>query len=189
MPDPPPWRLLVVFSLIPASLPSLALFLSPTDVLDRSSLLQTFTNGLAARIPGITAHADATSIPQVARLVDSLTVAVVPLIAAAFLAYSTMNYRALLRRHLAFGPHPLRSYFLALLLGPLMLGAVAVAVMLPGDVSWARGATQDRTLFYAFVAFGLPWGAGFGLGGMPLMLRLFLDGFLFDRPVTIKLEP
>jgi hypothetical protein len=67
-----------------------------------------------------------------------------------------------------------------------MLAVVAAVVMLPGDVSWAEGATQDRTLFYAFLVFALPYGAGLGVGGMPLMLRLFLDAYLFDKPVTVK---
>ncbi len=173
---------------LPALIPLLALYAAPANVLDVSSSLARLVNFVASLVPRLHVHAASTKLPQVALLVDTLIVTAATLIASIVLVQTTINYRYLLRRHLAMRPHPFKSYF-ALLLGlPVGVGMIAMHVMIAGDPSWARGATAARTLFYGFLAFGSSLLAGWGVGGFVLAVRLFLDGFLFSRPVTTTLE-
>ncbi|MDM0015016.1 hypothetical protein QTH87_21400 [Variovorax sp. J22P168] len=175
--------------LLPAAVPVAALFFAPKNVLDQSTFLHAFTNWFKGSIPHVSAHADATPIPQVALLVNCLVLAAAAFIAAVFVCQSAFNYRYLYRRHVATGPHPLRMYWLIGVVGPpFMIAMLAVFVMIPGDVSWASGCTQERTLCYGFISFVVPFSAGVVLGGFPLIVRLFLDAWLFSRPVTFR-EP
>ncbi|MGJ7498618.1 hypothetical protein ACSFA8_26675 [Variovorax sp. RT4R15] len=169
-----------------AALPLLALHLAPNSILDDVPLLRRFVLWMAKIIPRLTVHADATRIPQVAALVDSLMVAASMMIAAVFCVQSQFNYRYLLRRRIATGPHPLSAYAVLLLVGPpLLLSVFAAHLMLPGDPSWAAGATQSRTIFYGFLAVVITYSTGVTVGVFPLAARLFLDEWLFSRPVTI----
>ena len=172
--------------LVPATLPAIVLYLVPSDVLDAVPALKSFTAWMASHIPHLTGHAGATRIPQVATLVDCLVVVAAVLVAIVFLAQSTLNYRYLYRRHVASGPHPLGKYVGGLIGAPLMTAALAAMVMIPGDPSWAKGATQDRTLVYGFMAVTMPYVVGLVVGGTPLMVRLFLDAYLFNRAITIR---
>jgi [ribosomal protein S5]-alanine N-acetyltransferase len=71
-----------------------------------------------------------TSLPQVALLVDTLMVTTTAWIAIVVLLQSVINYRYLLRRHLALGPHPAKTYIGALLGAPLGIAMIAAHVML-----------------------------------------------------------
>ena len=181
---PPPipafsWRGALSPALIAlASLPPLALAFAPDNVLSQFPALHKFTAWMSALVPQIDTHARSTQIAEVALLVDCLVVALSPILAFVVLLQSLYNYRHLLARHLATGPHPMRTYFLAFLGAPLFIGALAAMVMLPGDPSWARGYTTDRTLFYGFLAGFMPLVTGYVLGNQLLMLRLFIRGYL-----------
>lgn len=188
-PPIPPFSLMGALSpliLVPAVLPATALFLAPANVLDAVPVLRGFTGWMGRQIPHMFDHAEATQIPQVAMLVNCLMVAAAVLIALVFAFQSMLNYRYLYRRHVATGPHPMRAYWACILGAPFMAGLLAAAVMIPGDVSWAHGATQSRTLTYAFMSTVLVYAAGGGVGALPLGMRLFLDAFLFSRPVTTR---
>lgn len=180
------WGVLSPLILVPAVVPALALYLAPQNVLDAVPALRAFTSWMVRQIPSMTVHADATRIPQVATLVNCLVVAAAIFIALVFAVQSTLNYRYLYRRHMATGPHPPRTYlggFIGLPFGVFMLAAL---VAIPGDPSWAVGATQNRTLFYGLLAVATPYLAGLMVGFAPFVLRLFLDGYLFSRPVTLR---
>lgn len=173
--------------LVPAATPALVLYLAPTNVLDLVPGLRAFTNWFKDSIPYMSAHADATQIPQVALLVDCLVFAAIAVIALVFACQTTLNYRYLYRRHVATGPHPFRTYGLFGLIGPpFFIAILAAMVMIPGDVSWAPGATQSRTFFYGFLSVSMSYTAGLVLGAFPLIFRLFLDAWLFSRPVTLR---
>ena len=172
--------------LIPAALPVFALYFAPSDVLEVAPALKAFTDWMVRLIPHMKGHADGTQIPQVAALVDCLVIACSAFIALVVCVQSAVNYRYLLHRHVALGPHPLRTYAPAVLGAPFVMAMLAAMVMIPGDPSWAKGATQNRTLMYGFLALIMPCGAGLVIGGTPLMVRLFLDAYLFSRPVTIN---
>jgi hypothetical protein len=189
--DPPvpafSWRgSLSPFAVVPALVPAVALFVAPADVLDASTSLRAFTAWMGERVPNIAGHASGTSIPQVAQLVNCLIVAAAAVVALVFLVQTTLNYPYLYRRHVALGPHPLKTYAVGLVGPVVFVGALAVLVMMPGDPSWATGATQSRTLFYGFLAAATPYSTGLAVGASPLMLRLFIDAYLFSRPVTFR---
>lgn len=171
---------------VPALSPAIVLYVAPTNVLDRAPSLHTFTDWLAGLIPYMSGHADGTQIPQVALLVNCLTVAAVAVIALVFLVQSALDYRQLYQRHVERGPHPLRTYVVGLVGLPLGFAIVAASVMIPGDVSWAPGATQTRTITYAFLSGTVSFCAGVLIGVSPLTLRLFLDAWLFSRPITFR---
>ncbi len=181
------WRgSLSPFAVVPALLPAVALFVAPPDVLDASKSPRAFTDWMGERVPNMAGHASGTTIPQVAQLVNCLIVAAAAVVALVFAAQTTLNYRYLYRRHVALGPHPLKTYAVGLVGPVVFLGALGVLVMMPGDPSWATGATQSRTLFYGFLAAAMPYLTGLVVGASPLMLRLFIDAYLFSRPVTFK---
>lgn len=172
--------------LFAAALPAAALFLAPSDALDAVPVFRAFADWMGRRIPHVLAHAEATQIPQVAALVDCLVVAAAVFIALVFVTQTMLNYRYLYRRHVVTGPHPFRSYWVCLFGAPLVVVFLASAVMIPGDVSWAPGATQSRTLTYGLVSVTVAYVSGLGIGVFPLAVRLFLDAFLFSRPITIR---
>lgn len=173
---------------IPAVVPALALYSAPANVLDQVPRLRAFTNWFTDTIPYMSAHADATQIQQVALLVNCLALAAAAVIALVFACQSTLNYRYLYHRHVATGPHPFRTYWVCFLGPPIAIGMLAAMVMIPGDVSWAPGATQSRTFFYGFLSVSTAYLAGASLGIFPLIVRLFLDAWLFSRPITLR-EP
>jgi hypothetical protein len=117
-------------------------------------------------------------------LVDCLVVAVVPVLALIVFLQTLYNYKYLLARHLAEGPHRMRTYFMPFVGVPFILGVLAVMVMLPGDPSRAKGYTTDRTFFYAVQVFMTPIFAGHILGSPLLFFRLFVNAYLF--PVSAR---
>jgi len=175
--------------LVPASIPPLALAFSPSNVLQQFPALKEFTAWMASCIPNINIHANSTQISEVALLVDCLVVALVPVLALVVLIQSLYNYNYLLRRHIATGPHPMRIYFLPILGVPFFVGAIAAMVMLPGDPSWARGYTTDRTFFYGFLAGFMPFITGFVLGTPILVMRLFINAYLFPPKSASTVKP
>lgn len=189
---PPPVPALSLLSgcgpltLAPASIPPLVLWFAPENVLEVSSSALAFATWMATQVPRLAVHASSTKIPQIATLVDSLIVAMAVLIAFVVFIQTTINYRYLLRRHIATGPHPMKTYLVLALAAPLGIFLLAVHVMIGGDPSWARGATMGRTLFYSFLAFFMPLIAGAGIGSILLTFRIFLDGYVFSRPVTTR---
>lgn len=188
-PPIPPFSLMGALSpliLVPAVLPAAALYLAPANVLDAVPVFRIFVDWMGRKIRYILVHAEATQIPQVAALVNCLVVAAAVLIALVFATQAMLNYRYLYRRHVATGPHPFRAYWLGFFGAPFALVLLATAVMIPGDVSWAPGASQSRTLTYGLLSIGLVYFVGLCVGGLPLMVRLFLDAFLFSRPVTTR---
>lgn len=173
---------------VPAFVPVFALYAAPSNVLDVSSVSAALVAFVASLVPSLDVHATSTTLPQVALLVDALMIASALWIACVVLVQTSVNYRYLLRRHLATGPHPVKSYLLVMLGLPLGIGVMAIQVMLPGDPSWAAGATAGRTLFYGFLAFASSIIAGWGVGVFVLGVRMFLDACLFSRPITTNLD-
>lgn len=175
-------------NIVPATLPVAALYLAPADVFDRFPLLRSFAEFVGKLVPRLSIHAQSTSLPQVSLLVDSLMVSVTAWVAIVVLLQTTLNYRYLLRRHMALRPHPMRTYLTGLVGIPLGFGMIAAHVMLAGGPSWAADATMGRTLFYGFLSFTLPLLAGWAIGGQLFVIRLFVDAHLFSHPVTIRLD-
>ena len=159
--------------LVPATLPPLALFVAPSDVLESSPLLRSFCQWVVTRVLDVHAPAASTEIPEVALLVHCLALAVVPLLALVVFLQTLYNYKYILARHLATGLHPMRKYFFPLVGIPLSLVLlVLMVVVLPGE-------EFDRTLFYAFLVFSIPLFCGYMLGSAFVFLRLFVDAYLF----------
>lgn len=159
--------------LVPASLPPLALFVAPGNVLQGSPLLRSFCHWMVTSVLDVRVHAASTAIPEVALLVHCLALAVVPLLALVVFLQTLYNYKYLLARHLATDLFPMRKYFFPVVGIPLSLVLlVLMVVMLPGD-------EFDRTLFHAFLLFSIPLFCGYMLGSAFLFFRLFVDAYLF----------
>jgi len=187
-PTSPParWGLLIAMVIVPSLVPGFALLLAPSDVFDRAPALRHFVDWMGAYVPRLSVHADSTNFPQAAFLVDSLVVASSAWIAFAVLVMSTINYRYLLHRHMQTERGNPGIYLVGFLGIPIGVGTLAALVMLPGDPSWAQGATTNRTLFYLFLATTKPWFAGSSAGMQLAGFRLYLDAHLFSRPVTTR---
>lgn len=165
--------------LVPSLIPALMVFFAPVDVLDRFPLLVYFTGWMSAHVPQMSAHANSTAFPQMALLVNCTVIALVPYLAVVVFCQTWANYPYLLQRRRAQGRAELKQHFLVFVGALLSIGVLAAMVMLPGDPSWARGATtQRRGFLYAFLVFFMPLMAGYAIGGQALNARLFIDTYL-----------
>lgn len=153
----------------------LALF-GPDNALDRWSTARAFTHWMQAELPFIHRHAASTAYPQLALLVDCLTVAMVPLFAAVLCGQSMINYPRLLARHRALRPFGLGKHLLVLTLFPILaLLAVYAMVGIAGDPSWASGFTTRHRGGLALINPVSLYVAGLAIGGWPALLRLLFD--------------
>ena len=160
---------------VPSLLPALLALYAPIDVLDRAKWLRTFVEWILNQAPKLDAHANSTIYPQLALLVNCVSIALVPPLSLVVLWQSLSNYPYSLHRRLALGRLDLKQHFLVLLSPAIFLGAIAAMVMIPGDPSWAKGITTQHRGFYALLAALLPYLAALSLGSQLVNIRLFID--------------
>ena len=173
-------------SMLLALLPVLVLFFAPVNVLDRYQFLRPLTQWAASLIPVFHLHADQSPIPQVVQLVDALVLVATLGIAAITLLFGLVYYRTLLKRHQLTAPHPPKTYAAGILLGPLFAVVAMLMFPIPGVITETAGHAQFRSATYAMFSFFTPFLAGLFAGCSPLFLRLFIDSYLFSRPVTTR---
>jgi hypothetical protein len=164
--------------LLPASIAPMVALWAPANVLDRWPWLRRFTAWMVEHVPAVEGHANSTIHPQMALLVNCLVIAAVPVLAAVVFWQAWANYPYLLKRRRQLGRLALKQHFVVAL--GLAIGAVLITamVMIPGDPSWAPGATTHSRGFYAFSAFVVPYFTGLTLGTQLLNIRLFIDTYL-----------
>ena len=147
---------------------AVALF-APDNVLEQWSLTNAFTDWMKLKLPFISKHAASTIFPEVALLVNCLTVALIPVLSLVWLTQSFVNYPKLTRRLDV--PTHLFVIFAAI---PFCLFVVYVMVALP-DPSWAKGLTTHRRGGMALLSAFVLYGCSMSLGGWILMIRMFVD--------------
>lgn len=153
----------------------IALF-APNNVLEQWPVAKAFTNWMQAKLPFINRHADSTTYPQVALLVNCLTVALIPLLSLVWLVASFANYPKLLARNRATKALGWQKHlFVIFFATPFILAMLYVMVGISGDPSWAKGFTTHHRGGLAFLNGGMLWGMSMVFGGWPLMVRLFID--------------
>lgn len=153
----------------------IALF-APDNALDQWPLARIFTNWMQLKLPFIDRHANSTSYPQLALLVNCLTVALIPVLSLVWLTQSFVNYPKLLARNRTIKQLDVKKLLLLIFVGsPFMLTMVYVMVALPGDPSWAKGFTTHRRGGLTFLCSVMLYGTSMILGAFPLSIRLFID--------------
>lgn len=149
---------------------------APDNVLDAWPYARSFTNAVGSRLSWIGNHAQSTNYPQVALLIACLTVCLLAWTTCVFFIQSMVNYRKLLMRQRA---HRTLTWGLAIgafFVGiPMFVFGVALAFALPGDPSWALGFTTGSRTGLLIVSFGLSYGGGLVVGGIPMMFRALID--------------
>jgi hypothetical protein len=163
------------------AIPVLTALFAPDGVLDIWPWMRRFTEWVQRLVPFVrmSGHADSTTYPQVALLTHSMTLMVIPIASLVWLWQSVVNYSYLLKRRRAIGRLPISQHFLLLTVGPaLSLIALYFFVILPGDPSFAKGATTNNRGGFAFLTAALTYGASVTFGTQLLNLRLFLDTYL-----------
>lgn len=152
-----------------------ALF-APDNVLDVWPVTRGFTNYVALKLPWIGNHAQSTNYPQVALLIACMTIILLIWNLCVFFVQSVVNYPKLLVRQQQY-----RTVTWSLALGatfvgiPLFVWSTGFAFALPGDPSWANGFTTTRRAGLLFICFGLSYGGGVVLGGIPMMFRALIE--------------
>lgn len=160
----------------PVSLLVMVALFAPDTVLDQWPLAKAFTNWMQLKLPFINRHADSTSYPQVALLVNCLTVALIPMLSLVWLTASFVNYPKLLARNRATKQLKVTTHLFIVFIGtPFILLMLYVMVGIGGDPSWAKGFTTHRRSGLAFLNGFMLWGMSMVFGGWPLMVRLFID--------------
>lgn len=168
--------------LVPIAVLVLIALLAPEDVLDQVPVARSLTEWLQTRLPFIDRHAASSRYPQLALLVNCLTVSMVPLLSIVWIVQSSVNYPRLLARNRALQILDLKTHlFILFFLVPILLGALYVMVGIPGDPSWADGFTTTRRGGLAFMSGLMLYLSALGLGGWPLAFRLFIDLHLRGR--------
>lgn len=149
---------------------------APDNVLDQWPIAKSFTTWMQVKLPFINRHADSTNYPQVALLVNCLTVALVPILALVWLVASFVNYPKLLARNRVTKQLNVKTHLFIIFFGiPIFLGATYFMVALPGDPSWAKGFTTNRRGGLAFLSCIMLWLTSAAVGAFPLSIRLFID--------------
>lgn len=153
-------------------------FAAPANILDLWPSLKSFTDFMVKHIPYMAGHSDSTKFPQVALLVNCLVVACTAWIGIVVFTQAHLNYSRLLARRRFLGRLRFQDHFVVFFGMFVMLGAMAVMVLVGGEVSWIKGAmTERRGLFFIFTAGVMPYVTGFVLGGQVLNFRLFVDTY------------
>ncbi len=169
------------FLLVPMLLPPMVALIAPVNVLDSMWWAKRITEWIQSLAPFIdmTAHANSTVYPQVALLVHSLTIVVIPFTGVVWIILSLISYPKNLARRRAIGRMPVRQHLLILLIGPpLFLGAIYVSVALPGDPSFALGFTTHNRSGFAILTLMGTYGTAMMLGAQVVNIRLFIDTYL-----------
>ncbi len=152
-----------------------ALF-APDNVLDQWPLARAFTNWMQTKLPFINRHADSTSYPQLALLVNCMTVALIPVLSLVWLVQSFVNYPKLLARNRAMRRLDAKTHLFIIFFGvPIFLAAIYFMVALPGDPSWAKGFTTHRRWGLALLSALGSYLSSMAAGGFFLSVRLFVD--------------
>jgi len=153
----------------------IALF-APDNVLDQWPTAKAFTNWMQAKLPFINRHADSTRYPQLALLVNCMTVALIPLLAFSWIVQGLINYQEVLARNkISKKPRWVEHLFFIVFSIPIFLGSAYFMVSLPGDPSWANGFTAMRRGGLALIDACIAYAAGAAVGGWVTMARLFID--------------
>jgi hypothetical protein len=167
--------------LIPMAVPVLVALFGPDNILDLLPLARRFTEWVQHIIPFVrmSGHADSTTYPQVALLVHSLSLTLIPLASLVFLWQGILNYPQILARSKARGRLKVGQHLLILIVAPLfMLGIMYVLVALPGDPSFAKGATTHSRGGLAFMTFVATYMTSATFGGQLTNVRLFIDLYM-----------
>jgi hypothetical protein len=152
-----------------------ALF-APDDVLDVWSVARWFTNYMVTKFQWIGSHAQSTNYPQVALLIACMTIFLMIWNICIVFVQSVLNYPKLLLRQQQCRTLSWRLALGATIVGiPLFVFSTGLAFALPGDPSWANGLTTTRRAGLLLVCFGLSYGGGMVLGGIPMMFRALID--------------
>lgn len=162
--------------LAPTALVVMTALLAPDTVLDQWPLAKAFTNWMQLKLPFINRHADSTNYPQVALLVNCLTVALIPALSLVWLVASFVNYPRLLARNRATKQLDVKTHlFIIFFVIPIFLTAIYSMVALPGDPTWAKGFTTNRRGGLAFLAAIGLYLTSAAVGAFPVSIRLFVD--------------
>ena len=154
---------------------------SPLMVLDMFPWALKFTDLVQRLMPGVNmkAHANSTIYPQVALLANSLTVALVLPLSLVWLWQSMENYHQLLARRQALGRLSIKMHLGLLLVGPTFcLAIIYFLVGIPGDPSFAKGATTHSRFGLAFLSATVLYSTSLILGVQVLCVRLFFDTYI-----------
>lgn len=150
--------------------------LTPDNVLDTWPLAKAFTSFILSRLSWIGNHAQSTNYPQVALLMACMTVFLIAWVSGVFLLQSVVNYPKLLSRQKKYRtltwPLALGATFIGI---PLFIFSTVFAFALPGDPSWAAGFTTSNRAGLLLLCFGLSYGGGLVIGGIPMMFRALID--------------
>jgi len=153
----------------------IALF-APANVLDQWPVAKAFTDWMQVKLPFINRHADSTSYPQLALLVNCLTVALFPVLSLVWLVQSFVNYPKLLARNRATKRLDVKTHLFIIVISlPFTAVMLYVMVGVAGDPSWAKGFTTHNRVGLAMLGAGMLWGMSMLLGGWPLLIRTFID--------------
>ncbi|WP_157359977.1 hypothetical protein [Caldimonas brevitalea] len=163
--------------LIPLSMPFLSALFAPADVLDAVPVARALTEWVQQLLPFVNMgqHADSTTYPQPARLTHSLSLLAFFVMTLVFTVLNHINYHTLLAKRLAFGPLTLRQHLVILLGAFVFLASIYAFVTLPGDPSFARGATSDNRVGFAILTVCLIYPGALCCGAQLLNIRLFFD--------------
>ncbi|MBA4329293.1 MAG: hypothetical protein C0428_13775 [Polaromonas sp.] len=174
--------------LVPVAVVVVVALFASDGVLDQWPLARTFTNWMQLKLPFINRHASSTSYPQVALLVNCLTVALIPVLSLVWLTQSFVNYPRLLARNRAIKQLGLMKHLLIIFIAvPFFAAALYFMVALPGDPSWAKGFTTESRGGLAFLCSIMLYICSMAVGAWPLMVRLFIDLHI-KKGVEINLD-
>ncbi len=149
---------------------------APDNVLDAWPSAKGFTSFMASKFSWIGNHAQSTNYPQVALLIACMTVCLLGWTICIFFVQSTVNYPFLLARQKKCRTIKWSLAIAATFIGvPLFVSCIALAFALPGDPSFAKGFTTGSRIGLLIVCFGLSYGGGLVIGGIPMMFRALID--------------
>jgi hypothetical protein len=142
--------------LVPIACVVLIALLAPNNVLDQWPLAKVFTNWMLKNLPFMNRHADSTNYPQVALLVNCLTVFFIPTLGVIWLIQSVVNYKYLLKRNKATKAVTASKHLFIVLFGPpCFFTVIYFLVGLAGDPSWAKDFTTSNRWGIALLNSGL----------------------------------
>ena len=170
--------------LIPMAIPVMVALFAPRDVLDAWPWARQFTHWVQHIVPFVrmSGHADSTTYPQVALLVHSMTLTVIPLASLVWLWQTIVNYPQLLKRNLALGGLKITMHLGMLFVAPVIfIGGIWIFISLPGDPSFAKNWTTNNRVGFSVLTFLSVYLTSLVIGGQVLNLRLFWDTYLSSK--------
>ncbi len=162
--------------LVPIACVVLIALFAPNNVLDQWPLAKVFTSWMLKNLPFMNRHADSTNYPQVALLVNCLTVFLILPLGIVWLTQGTVNYPRNLARNRATKVLTVQKHlFIIFIATPFICAMLYVMVGMAGDPSWAKGFTTHQRSGLAALSGLTIWLYSMVIGGWPLLVRLFID--------------